>query len=248
MEHFRVQTNSHSGAYERRACANKPGIRARMLQSHGTHVKWLINNFHSPYSFPVRTPLYPGRPDLCTHLQIQECRLLGTLLGGTSNRGTVPLIAPPPPPPPEPPPSPSSAGSRSSGTWRLLILDTTLPIVALRHQSASSRPTSSRITRQPDITDPRASTTSRGFSTTRFHAHSGISGVRLGQIGIFQDPHARQRHPPLSSGDTRACIYGYGYRDSGTYAKLRPKDSCDLSAKQRALARRYNCITLSKAR
>ncbi|EFN62258.1 hypothetical protein EAG_12421 [Camponotus floridanus] len=50
-----------------------------------------------------------------------ECRLLGTLLGGTSNKGTVPFTAPPPGPP-----SPSSAGSRSSGTWRLLILDTQL--------------------------------------------------------------------------------------------------------------------------
>lgn len=134
------------------------------LRSHRTHVKWLINNF-PPYSFPDKLRYPGGVPDLCTHPQIQECRLLGTLLGGTSNRGTVPLIAPPPP---EPPPSPSS-GSRSSGTWRLLILDTPLPVVASRHQSASSwRPC---VARRSDITESRALTSFEGtlddFTHTR---------------------------------------------------------------------------------
>lgn len=59
-----------------------------------------------------------------THPQIQECLLLGTLLCGTSNKGTVPF--PPPPLPPFPPPSP--AGSRSSGTWRLLIFRVALSV------------------------------------------------------------------------------------------------------------------------
>lgn len=67
-------------------------------------------------SYAIITNVIVARID--THLQIQECRLLGTLLGGTRRSGAVPLL---PVPLPAPPP-PSPAGRRSSGTWRLLIV------------------------------------------------------------------------------------------------------------------------------
>ncbi|KOX73480.1 hypothetical protein WN51_14526 [Melipona quadrifasciata] len=47
--------------------------------------------------------------------EIHECLLLGTLLWGTNKRGAVPLLFGPVVPPPSP------AGSRSSGTCRLLM-------------------------------------------------------------------------------------------------------------------------------
>jgi hypothetical protein len=105
------------------------------------------------------------------------------LLGGTSNRGTVPLAAPPP----GPPPSPSSAGSRSSGTWRLLILDTSLRIVASSKRqyvvamdvacySSTDHHRSSR------LDEARMSATA-----TRFHVYfADISNKHVCQNGTFR--------------------------------------------------------------
>lgn len=118
MKHFKA---CNINSYAHMGDANK----LQNPNSRETHIKWLINNFPHTIHTPVHThfPRQTHYPKPCapfTHPQIQECRLLGTLLGGTSNKGTVPLAPPPGPP------SPSSAVSRSSGTWRLLILDTQL--------------------------------------------------------------------------------------------------------------------------
>lgn len=225
VEHFRV--------YIKQIRVWEMGVRkwARNPSLHVTVARdALINNFPLSAEFPGRASQSEWRPDLCTHLQIQECRRLGTLLGGTSNRGTVPLIAPPPPP--GPPPSPSSAGSRSSGTWRLLILEvhTPLPVVASRHQNtSSSRPTSSRITRQPDITDPRASTELEGdFTHTRiFHADTSAL-VKAASLRICLRDRDILLYPPA----IRKLAFTVTNRDGETCA-LWPKDSRNtLSAKQ----------------
>lgn len=112
----------------------------------------------------------------------------------------MPLVAPPPPP--GPPPSLSSTGSRSSGTWRLLILDTPHPVVSvtspervvasdvLARHSPAGHHRSSRLDQLRG--DPRR----RDFTHTRTsHADASTAaalfGIRTRDI-LFYPPATRE--------------------------------------------------------
>lgn len=150
------------------------------------------------------------------------------MLGGTSNRGTVPLVAAPP----GPPPSPSSAGSRSSGTWRLLILDTSLQIVAAssKRQCVVAMDVS-RDTRRPVITGFRASAKLRASDFTRTSQTSQIHVfVKTALVRICTHDFVTSR-PSLSSAGTKASSVTYRAHVCDVYR--RGVKSCGLSTKQR---------------
>jgi len=171
------------------------------------------------------------------------------LLGGTSNRGTVPRVAPTG----VPTPSPSSAGSRSSGTWRPLILADTRG--APRHQNASLSPrwTSSCVTRRPDITvERRCAPTSRvnGLPkkrvASRVHGHS-TRAVPLSEALHLPNPHVRPRHLSLrpATGRERWWIdYRHYYRSERAWPAIEEIRERHL-AKSWRVARSRTCAGLA---